>query len=119
MTTSVKNNFLPPSLISNLQQVLIRRNNGVGEEEQSKSKESSNGNSSSNEAVVEKPVILVTNGEGIESPGLTLLVEALVRDSRFNVHVCAPHLSVPSYFKSPVLFLFHHYMKFYVLFDVL
>ncbi|KAJ4708671.1 5'-nucleotidase SurE-like [Melia azedarach] len=92
MTTSVKNNFLPPSLISNLQQVLIRRNNGVGEEEQSKSKESSNGNSSSNEAVVEKPVILVTNGEGIESPGLTLLVEALVRDSRFNVHVCAPHL---------------------------
>lgn len=37
-----------------------------------------------------KPVILVTNGDGIESPGLLSLVHALVRDGRFDVHVCAP-----------------------------
>ncbi|KAK9281232.1 hypothetical protein L1049_004127 [Liquidambar formosana] len=37
-----------------------------------------------------KPVVLVTNGDGIESPGLTCLVEALVRDGLCNVHVCAP-----------------------------
>ncbi|KAL5768595.1 hypothetical protein ACOSQ2_015378 [Xanthoceras sorbifolium] len=96
MTTSVKNNFLPPSLISNLQQVLISRNDAV----QSPPKENeSNGKSCSANDVdqanvvqdsSEKPVILVTNGEGIESPGLTLLVQALLRDRLFNVHVCAP-----------------------------
>ncbi|KAK3210464.1 hypothetical protein Dsin_015170 [Dipteronia sinensis] len=95
MTTSVKNNnFLPPSLISNLQQVLITRNDGV-QQPPPKENESYESNSKLSSAVVddqdsEKPVILVTNGEGIESPGLTLLVEALLRDRLFNVHVCAP-----------------------------
>ena len=37
-----------------------------------------------------KPVILVTNGDGIGSPGLTALVEALVRGGQCDVHVCAP-----------------------------
>lgn len=37
-----------------------------------------------------KPVVLVTNGEGIDSPGLTFLVEALLRDALLDVHVCAP-----------------------------
>lgn len=37
-----------------------------------------------------KPVVLVTNGEGIDSPGLTLLVEALLCDALLDIHVCAP-----------------------------
>lgn len=94
MTTSVKNNFMPAALISNLQQVLITRNDALEEQSNSKSKDSSNGQEANVEKNSDKPVILVTNGEGIGSPGLTLLVESLVRDRRFNVHVCAPQSSV-------------------------
>ncbi|OMO91668.1 Survival protein SurE-like phosphatase/nucleotidase [Corchorus olitorius] len=100
MTTSVKNNFLPPSLISNLQQVLISRNDAV--EHQSTNSFDSNSpalssisrNAETNAANVEpdcsKPVVLITNGEGIDSPGLTFLVQALLADGRFNINVCAP-----------------------------
>ncbi|KAJ9183806.1 hypothetical protein P3X46_007613 [Hevea brasiliensis] len=107
MTTSVKNNFFPPSLMSNLQQVLINRSDvdvdaaGV---EQTSAKDNdpiqvvASATSSAERSTVhgnvcedsEKEILLVTNGEGIDSPGLTSLLEALVRDSRFNVHVCAP-----------------------------
>ncbi|KDP33860.1 hypothetical protein JCGZ_07431 [Jatropha curcas] len=106
MTTSVKNNFLPPSLISNLQQVLIARNDvaDAGVEQSSNNDihddpnpvafNASSSSPSSLQSNVygdcEKEIVLVTNGEGIESSGLTSLVEALVRDGRFNVHVCAP-----------------------------
>ncbi|KAA8534827.1 hypothetical protein F0562_029731 [Nyssa sinensis] len=34
--------------------------------------------------------LLVTNGDGIQSPGLAFLVEALVHGGRVDVHVCAP-----------------------------
>ncbi|KAJ4787396.1 5'-nucleotidase SurE [Rhynchospora pubera] len=37
-----------------------------------------------------RPIVLVTNGEGIHSPGLGFLVEALVRGGIWDVHVCAP-----------------------------
>lgn len=101
MTTSVKNNFLPPGLVSNLQEVLLnRKGNSEDEEQQSKKNDESNETSSSTSPSVavesnseiddSKPVILITNGDGIDSPGLTCLVEALVRDGLFNVHVCAP-----------------------------
>nr|DAD44390.1 TPA_asm: hypothetical protein HUJ06_002620 [Nelumbo nucifera] len=103
MTTSVKNNFLPPSLVSNLQEVLISRKGG--EDEQSKKTDESSEPSSSSSppppsssAAVgvnsdqdcSKPVVLITNADGIEAPGLTFLVDALVREGRCNVHVCAP-----------------------------
>ncbi|GKV11945.1 hypothetical protein SLEP1_g23157 [Rubroshorea leprosula] len=95
MATSLKNNFLPPSLISNLHRVLITRDNDVqqeyGESFGSPLSSSSNGepNTHSNHS---KPVVLVTNGEAIDSPGLTFLAEAVVLDGSFSVHVCAPHL---------------------------
>ncbi|KAK9697240.1 hypothetical protein RND81_08G024100 [Saponaria officinalis] len=38
----------------------------------------------------EKPVVLVTNADGIESPGLVSLVDALVRQGLYDVNVCAP-----------------------------
>ncbi|XWS26676.1 hypothetical protein CRYUN_Cryun26dG0050900 [Craigia yunnanensis] len=96
MTTSVKNNFLPPSLISNLQQVLISRNDTVEHQssQNSSSLSSRSRNAEPSQANAEpdcsKPVLLITNGEGIDSPGLTFLVQALLSDGRFSLHVCAP-----------------------------
>uniref|UniRef100_A0A7C8YYA9 5'-nucleotidase n=1 Tax=Opuntia streptacantha TaxID=393608 RepID=A0A7C8YYA9_OPUST len=90
MTTSVKN-FMPPNLVSNLQQALNKRKDA--EEDQSNEPTSS---SSKEDNVPEedpsKPRILVTNADGIESPGLKFLVEALVREGLYNVYVCAPEL---------------------------
>eukprot|EP00262_Sarcandra_glabra_P012208 TRINITY_DN3100_c0_g1_i1.p1 TRINITY_DN3100_c0_g1~~TRINITY_DN3100_c0_g1_i1.p1 ORF type:complete len:387 (+),score=48.25 TRINITY_DN3100_c0_g1_i1:278-1438(+) len=96
MTTSIKNNFLPPSLVSNLQEVLISRKSG--EEQRSESDEpkesssaqgidASEANSSKDAS---KPVVLVTNGDGINAPGLKSLVDALIREGHCNVHVCVP-----------------------------
>ncbi|XP_034699523.1 5'-nucleotidase SurE-like isoform X2 [Vitis riparia] len=75
----------PASLISNLQQVLITK------------REDGNSISSCSSTVDEsavkdcsRAVVLVTNGDGIKSPGLTSLVQALLREPRFHVHVCAP-----------------------------
>lgn len=109
MTTSsaVKNNLLPPALVSNLQDVLAKRkgssrnpdpqaessnkasgdyNHGSGTE----AAEPTSVSGSVDEADSSKPVVLVTNGDGIDSPGLIHLVEALVRKGRYAVHVCAP-----------------------------
>ncbi|CAB4302895.1 unnamed protein product [Prunus armeniaca] len=92
-STSVKPNLLPPGLVSNLQDVLSKRAGG----EEDKTAESTDPPSTSEAAdTVEdpndssKPIVLVTNGDGIESPGLTYLVEALVHQGLYNVHVCAP-----------------------------
>ncbi|MQL74391.1 hypothetical protein Taro_006750 [Colocasia esculenta] len=101
-STSIRNNHLPPSLVANLQNVLAGRNAaGEGREEETKpepeesaaapSSSSSPEVAESNSAPSEpKPVILVTNSDGIGAPGLTSLVDALVREGRFDVHVCAP-----------------------------
>ncbi|GMH23783.1 hypothetical protein Nepgr_025626 [Nepenthes gracilis] len=89
---SINKDALQQSLVANLQRVLISRNNG--QEEETNSKEASSFPSSAAEAELEeknsKPVVLVTNADGIESPGLVCLVQGLVRDGRFDVHVCAP-----------------------------
>ncbi|KAL2493265.1 Survival protein SurE-like phosphatase/nucleotidase [Abeliophyllum distichum] len=105
MTTPVvKNNFLPPGLVSNLEQVLLSRKTGGGgdggessnpnenEDDSAKPVPSSNGgdSSESNGDDGSKPIILVTNSDGVESPGLSYLVDALVREGLYNVHVCAP-----------------------------
>ncbi|KAG4387881.1 hypothetical protein GLYMA_09G064600v4 [Glycine max] len=83
MATSVKNNFLNPALVSNLQQALLRRKDSVQEQQHhNRANEPTKASS--------KPVVLVTNGDGIDSLGLTLLVEALLCDALLDVHVCAP-----------------------------
>lgn len=119
MSTMDRRNALPPSLVANLQQVLTSRKT-VDQPSESDSeltqssqlepppREPEEPPSSSpcaagdgdadvvddvdvnSEEMRSKPVILVTNGDGIESPGLVSLVDALVRDGRFDVHVCAP-----------------------------
>ncbi|CAL5327890.1 unnamed protein product [Camellia sinensis] len=98
MTTSAvkNNNLLPPGLVSNLQEVLLSRKGG-GEDEQSKNAnndaddddESTKPPSSTEPNLDEdnsKPLVLVTNADGIDSPGLTYLVQALVREALYNVH---------------------------------
>lgn len=68
-----------PDLISNLQQALIRRKDSLQDHQPNKTEEAPR-----------KPVILLTNAEGIESPGLSFLVEALLRDALLDVYVCVP-----------------------------
>ena len=36
------------------------------------------------------------NSDGIESPGLTYLVEALVQEGLYNIHVCVPQSDKPA-----------------------
>ncbi|KAI9185226.1 hypothetical protein LWI28_005466 [Acer negundo] len=67
-----------PSLISNLQHVLIARNDDV----QPPSKE--------NESYELNGMLSSADVDDQESPGLTLLVDDLLRDHLFNVHICAP-----------------------------
>ncbi|KAK4267279.1 hypothetical protein QN277_024079 [Acacia crassicarpa] len=94
-STSVKNNLMPPGLVSNLQEVLLSRK---GADEGDKSKDVAETTEPSSSSIPDstevndssKPIVLVTNSGGIESPGLTYLVEALVREGLYNVHVCVP-----------------------------
>ncbi|KAL0396996.1 UNVERIFIED_CONTAM: 5'-nucleotidase SurE [Sesamum calycinum] len=98
MTTPVvKNNFLPPGLVSNLQQLLANRmpagNDGVSSKPVISDDDSGQPSSSGSEPGddnASKPIILVTNSDGIESPGLSYLVNALVREGIYNVNVIAP-----------------------------
>lgn len=78
--------------MANLQNVLIGRKGG-GEDDKEEKKESSLENDGSKP---KKPVVLLTNSDGIGSPGLEFLVEALVRDGRCDVHVCAPDSEKPT-----------------------
>lgn len=93
MATSVKNNFMPPNFVSNLSQALKKRNNV--EEDKSTDPSSSSVSSKPDHVDEEdgsKPRILVTNGDGIGSIGLSYLVQALVKEGLYNVYVCAPQL---------------------------
>ncbi|CAG7903572.1 unnamed protein product [Brassica rapa] len=86
-----KNNGLSAALVSNLQDVLSKRKgvvtDGSAEEPPSTSDVAAKEKESDDDS---RPIVLVTNGDGIDSPGLVSLVEALVREGLYNVHVCAP-----------------------------
>ncbi|KAG4178683.1 hypothetical protein ERO13_A10G058200v2 [Gossypium hirsutum] len=96
--TTAKKNMLPPGLVNNLQEVLLSRKGGNSntnnDEQQQKpdaiTDSTETSTSASDENDNSKPVVLVTNGEGIDSLGLVYLVQALVRSGLYNVHVCAP-----------------------------
>ncbi|CAH9088606.1 unnamed protein product [Cuscuta europaea] len=108
MTTSaMKKSLLPSALVSNLEQVLLRRKVGdastaeegkeadrqhvPGEVESSElSSSTSNSADAAGDLDGSKPIVLVTNADGIESPGLTSLVDALVQLGLYNVVVLAP-----------------------------
>lgn len=92
---ALKNNFLPPGLVSNLQQALSNRK-PTGDDDTVSSKaddDSAQPSSAEGEPGDDnslKPIILVTNSDGIESPGISYLVDALVSEGVYNVHVLAP-----------------------------
>ncbi|KAL1810588.1 hypothetical protein DCAR_0730296 [Daucus carota subsp. sativus] len=84
-------NKLPPGLVSNLQNVLSNRK---GSEKPEETNTESVASSDKVEAEFDeaKPIVFVTNADGIDSPGLRFLVQALVAQGLYNVFVCAPHL---------------------------
>lgn len=81
------NNLLPPGLVSNLQQVLSARKPTADEKEAETVTDADDS--------LKKPIILVTSSDGIQSPGLSYLVQALVRQAVYSVHVVAPQSSEP------------------------
>ncbi|XP_076920953.1 uncharacterized protein LOC143582221 [Bidens hawaiensis] len=86
---------LPAGLVSNLQDVLKKKggnNNPPEDNNNKKDDDDSSAASTTEEYDPSKPVIFVTNTEGVESPGLTALVEALVNEGLYNISVCAPQL---------------------------
>ncbi|CAF2061423.1 BnaCnng24750D [Brassica napus] len=89
-----KNNGLSAALVSNLQDVLSKRkgvvDDGSAEEPPSTSDVTAKEEEDKESDDDSRPIVLVTNGDGIDSPGLVSLVEALVREGLYNVHVCAP-----------------------------
>ncbi|WZZ67525.1 hypothetical protein YC2023_078895 [Brassica napus] len=89
-----KNNGLSTALVSNLQDVLSKRkgvvDDGSAEEPPSTSDVTAKEEEDKESDDDSRPIVLVTNGDGIDSPGLVSLVEALVREGLYNVHVCAP-----------------------------
>lgn len=105
-STSAKNNFFPAGFVSNLQQVLSKKNDEEDKEgdqaednvESTDPSASTSASDAAEEAIdASKPIVLVTNGDGIDSPGLVYLVEALVREGLYNVHVTAPQSWVIGY----------------------
>lgn len=100
MNSGGKKNLFPPGFVNNLQDVLNKKGGGeVKSNNNNNNEESVEEPSSSSDTVDDsKPIVLVTNGDGSGSPGLTYLVQALVRQGLYNVHVCAPESSVNSFF---------------------
>ena len=89
----MKNNRLPPGLVSNLQQVLLNRKVTETETEQPSTEPSvcsDNVETNQDDDDSGKPVVFVTNADGIDSPGLRFLVQALVARGLYSVFVCAP-----------------------------
>lgn len=87
--------MLPPGLVSNLQQALLSRKGAEQGDQSEGSAETAEPPSTlapdSTELIdSSKPIVLVTNSDGIESPGVTYLVEALVHEGLYNVQVCVP-----------------------------
>ncbi|TYJ31588.1 hypothetical protein E1A91_A06G209800v1 [Gossypium mustelinum] len=93
--TTMRKNMFPPGLVNNLQDVLSKK--GANKNEQKKQKDddstetSTSSSTAGNENDSSKPVVLVTNSEGVDSLGLIYLVQALVGLGLYNVNVCAPH----------------------------
>ncbi|KAG8494675.1 hypothetical protein CXB51_012329 [Gossypium anomalum] len=90
--------MLRPGFGKNLQEVLLSRKRG----------------NKKKMTLFFKPVVLVINGEGIDSFGFVYLVQALVRLGLYNVHVCAPRSWVS--LSSPKVSLISSFLLFSFLF---
>ncbi|KAL9323015.1 hypothetical protein ACSQ67_011068 [Phaseolus vulgaris] len=81
--------MMPPGLVSNLQEVLHSRK-GDSNSNSNAEQEQTTETLEPVEFDESKPIVLVTNTDGVDSPGLTHLVQALVQQGLYNVHVCVP-----------------------------
>ncbi|KAK2425154.1 5'-nucleotidase [Trifolium repens] len=85
--------MMPPGLVSNLQEALQNRKGTVPKQQEPEDSNDTVSTTDDNNPIEfdeSKPIILLTNSDGVESPGLTHLVEALVLQGLYNVHVCVP-----------------------------
>ncbi|XP_027342039.1 uncharacterized protein LOC113854909 [Abrus precatorius] len=89
--------MMPPGLVSNLQEALLNRKGAQQQQQEEEKQEHDQSNDNAAQSTgdsvefdASKPIVLVTNSDGVESPGLTHLVEALVQQGLYNVHVCVP-----------------------------
>ncbi|XP_047314737.1 5'-nucleotidase SurE-like [Impatiens glandulifera] len=82
--------MMPPGLVSNLEQALLKRKGNEDDKKTTEDESSSSSDPSTSDVDDSKPVVLLTNADGIDSPGLTHLVQALVLQGLYNVYVCAP-----------------------------
>jgi 5'-nucleotidase len=89
--------MMPPGLVSNLQEALQNRKGTVPKQQEPEDSNDTVSTTDDNNPIEfdeSKPIILLTNSDGVESPGLTHLVEALVLQGLYNVHVCVPQSCV-------------------------
>lgn len=98
--------MMPPGLVSNLQEALLNRKGSQQPEHESSEVENASSTDEAVEFDASKPIVLVTNSDGVESPGLTHLVEALVLQGLYNVHVCVPQSWVLSILATSSFMLF-------------
>lgn len=121
-STSVNNTMIPPDLLSNLNQVLLSKKGADKDDDKSHdvSQNTQLSVHSSEEHVdSSKPIVLVTNSDGVDSSGVIFLVQALVRDGLYNVHVCVPQSWVLFFFFILVyLFCFGFWWVFCLVFKV-
>ncbi|XP_078443639.1 survival protein SurE-like phosphatase/nucleotidase [Wolffia australiana] len=91
-STSVRTSNLPPSLIANLENVLRGRNEREEVPQPAPEPSSGSADPAKRTALIAepKPIVLVTNGDGIDGPGLIPLIEALAKADLFEIHVCVP-----------------------------
>ncbi|KAK7325104.1 hypothetical protein VNO77_29186 [Canavalia gladiata] len=86
--------MMHPGLVSNLQEALLNRKGAQQQQQPDNGDESNDNATESTEDSLEfdasKPILLVTNSDGLDSPGLTHLVEALVLQGLYNVYLCVP-----------------------------
>ncbi|XP_042056557.1 5'-nucleotidase SurE-like [Salvia splendens] len=83
-------NVLPPGLVSNLQQALANRKPDEDDAVSSNADDDSSRAFSECDDNSSKPVIFVTNSDGIVSPGLSFLLDALIAEGAYSVNVIAP-----------------------------
>eukprot|EP01018_Ginkgo_biloba_P031454 Gb_18886 [translate_table: standard] len=88
MATPIEGMILPPAFVPNSNELLNNRQHQRLEEE--KQQICDDGDGVSRDKAGLRPIVLVTNDDGIQAQGLRCLVEALVNGGRCNVNVCAP-----------------------------
>ena len=80
-----------PAFLNNLKRALQSRNGEIGEESEVEREEKVSGSFEIEKGDPDcRPVVLLTNEEGIQALGLRAMMEALISEGLYNVYVCTP-----------------------------